>query len=89
MPSETLIPFEQLKPGDRVKVTQRVKVGRKIWATSVAGVVERTERRREGLNVCRSFDDKAFADVIVLNKEGPVAEQTTIALDEWTHVERA
>ncbi|MGQ0633458.1 MAG: hypothetical protein ACT4QC_02515 [Planctomycetaceae bacterium] len=86
--SATLIPFEQLRPGDRVKVTQRVKVGQRIWTTTVVGTVERTERRREGLNVLRSFDDKAFADLIVLRKDGPFAEETTIALDEWTHVER-
>lgn len=85
----TLIPFEQLKAGDRVKITQRIKVGLKIWTTTVAGTVERTERRREGLHVKRSFDDKAFADLIVLRKEGPVGDETTVTMDEWTQVERA
>lgn len=85
----TLIPFEALKPGARVKITQRIKVGLKIWTTSVTGTVERTERRREGLAVKRNFDDKAFADLVILKKDGPVAEETTIALDEYTHIERA
>jgi hypothetical protein len=84
----TLVPFEQLKPGDHVKITQRVKVGLKIWTTSVAGTVERTERRREGLNVKRSFDDKSFADLIVLRKDGAVPEETTVTLDEYTRIER-
>ena len=85
----TLIPFEQLKAGDRVKITQRVKVGLKVWTTSVAGTVEWIERRREGLHVNRNFDDKAFADLIVLRKDGPAGDETTVTLDEWTQVERA
>ena len=89
MAGSTLIPFEALKAGDRVKITQRVKVGLKIWSTSVTGTVERTERRREGLAVKRNFDDKAFADLILLRKDGPSAEQTTVTLDEFTHIERA
>jgi hypothetical protein len=89
MPAQTVIPFEQLKPGDRVKITQRVKVGMKVWTTTVTGTVERTERRREGLNVLRNFDDKAFADLIVLRKDGSAAEETTVALDEYTRIESA
>ena len=83
-----LIAFESLRPGDHVKITQRVKVGLKTWTTTVAGTVERTERRREGLAVKRSFDDKAFADVIVLKKDGPAGDETTVTMDEYTHVER-
>jgi len=75
--------------GDHVVITQRIKVGLKVWTTKVTGTVERTERRREGLNVKRSFDDKAWADLIVLKKDGAVGEETTVTLDEWTHVERA
>lgn len=85
----TLIPFEALRPGDHIKITQRIKVGLKVWTTSVTGSVERIERRREGLAVKRNYDDKAFADLIVLKKEGPVAEETTVALDEYTQIERA
>jgi hypothetical protein len=88
MPTATLVPFEQLKPGDRILVTQRVKVGLKIWTTKVAGTVERIERRREGLHVKRNFDDKAFADLIVLRKDGPAGDETTVALDEYTQIER-
>jgi hypothetical protein len=87
--ASTLLPFETLKPGDHVKITQRIKVGLKIWTTTVTGTVERTERRREGLAVQRSFDDKAFADLILLKKDGLAGEETTIAMDEFTHVERA
>lgn len=82
------VPFESLRPGDHVRITQRVKVGLKVWTTTVTGTVERTERRREGLNVQRNFDDKAFADLILLKKDGPVPEETTVALDEFTRVER-
>ena len=89
MSTSTLIAFEDLRPGDHVKITQRIKVGLKIWTTTVAGTVERTERRREGLAVKRNFDDKAYADLILLKKDGPVAgEETTVAMDEFTHVER-
>jgi hypothetical protein len=84
----TLVPFEQLKPGDHVKVTQRIKVGLKIWTTCVTGTVERTDRRREGLNVKRSFDDKAFADLVILRKDGEAPEETTVTLDEYTRIER-
>jgi hypothetical protein len=87
--ASALLPFETLKPGDHVKITQRIKVGLKIWTTTVTGTVEWTERRREGLAVQRSFDDKAFADLIVLKKDGPAGEQTTVALDEYTRIERA
>jgi len=82
------VPFEALRPGDHVKITQRLKVGLKIWTTSVTGCVERIERRREGLAVKRNFDDKAFADLVVLKKDGAVGEETTVAFDEFTHVER-
>ena len=82
------IPFESLKPGDHVKITQRVKVGLKIWSTTVTGKVERTERRREGLAVKRNFDDKTFADLILLRIDGPAGEETTVAMDEYTQVER-
>lgn len=84
-----LVPFEALRPGDHVKITQRVKVGLKVWTTAVVGTIERTERRREGLAVKRNFDDKAFADVIVLKKDGSPGEETTVVMDEYTHVERA
>ena len=89
MAATTLIAFEELRAGDPVQITQRIKVGLKIWTTTVIGTVERTERRREGLAVKRNFDDKAFADLILLKKDGPVAgEETTVALDEFTHIER-
>jgi hypothetical protein len=87
--TSTLIPFESLRPGDHVRITQRIKVGLKVWTTSVTGSVERIERRREGLAVKRNFDDKAFADLVVLKKDGTVAEETTVALDEYTQIERA
>ncbi len=88
MPPQLHVPFEDLRAGDRVQITQRVKVGMKIWQTVVTGTVERTERRRNGLHVKRNFDDKAFADVLVLKKDGPAGDETTIAFDEYTHVER-
>jgi hypothetical protein len=89
MATSTLIPFESLRPGDHVKITQRIKVGLKIWQTTVTGTVERSERRRNGVDVKRNFDDKAFTDVILLKKDGDVGEETTVAMDEYTHIERA
>ena len=89
MTSSTLVPFESLRPGDHVKITQRVKVGLKVWTTSVTGTVERAERRREGLAIRRNFDDKAFADMVILKKDGVVPEETAVALDEYTQIERA
>ncbi len=86
--STSYIAFEALCAGDHVKITQRIKVGLKIWTTSVAGTVERTERRREGLDVKRNFDDKAFADLILLKKDGSAGEETTVVLDEYTQIER-
>jgi hypothetical protein len=89
MSTTTLIAFEDVRPGDHVKITQRIKVGLKIWTTDVSGTVVRTERRREGLAVKRNFDDKVFSDLILLKKDGPVAgEETTVTLDEFTHIER-
>jgi hypothetical protein len=83
-----LIRYEELRAGDHVQITQRVKVGQRAWTTTVSGVVLGIERRREGLGVERNFDDKAFADLIILRKDGPVAEETTLALDEYTQIER-
>ena len=85
----TLLPFESLRSGDHVKITQRIKVGLTVWQTTVTGTVERAERRRNGLAVKRNFDDKAFTDVILLKKDGEAGEETTVAMDEYTHVERA
>jgi hypothetical protein len=89
MATASLIAFESLRPGDHVKITQRIKVGLKIWQTTVTGTVERAERRRNGIDVKRNFDDKAFTDVILLKKDGEVGEETTVAMDEYTHIERA
>jgi hypothetical protein len=88
MPASMVIAFEDVRPGDHVKITQRIKVGLKVWTTTVTGTVERTERRREGLAVKRNFDDQAYADLILLKKDGPAGEETTVAMDEFTHVER-
>lgn len=88
MATASLIPFEALRPGDHVRITQRIKVGLRVWQTTVTGTVERAERRRNGLAVKRNFDDKAFTDFIVLKKDGDVDEETTVAMDEYTHIER-
>ena len=88
MANSVLVPFEELRTGDHIRITQRIKVGLKIWSTVVSGVVERTERRRNGLHVKRSPDDKAFTDMILLRKDGDAAVETTVALDEYTHIER-
>jgi hypothetical protein len=89
MTGNPLVRFEDLAQGDHVTVTQRVKVGKQVWTTSVTGTVERTERRRAGLNVRRNFDDRAFSDLIVLRKDGTPGEETSVTLDEYTRIERA
>jgi len=85
--TENQLHFEALRTNDHIKVTRRIKVGMKIWYTSTSGRVLRTERRRNGLHVDRSGDDKAFQDVIVLLKDGTPTEETTIAMDEFTVLE--
>ena len=83
------IRFEDLKAGDRIRITHRVKVGFKIWNTTTIGTVIRTDRIRNGLHVKRADDDKAFADVVFLSKDGPTPEETTVTLDEFTTIEPA
>lgn len=89
MSSSTMIRYEDLRPGDRIRVTRRVKVGQKTWVSTVTGTVESTERRRNGLHVDRSQDDKAFQDIILLRKEGAAEEESTLSMDEFTVIERA
>ena len=84
---QTQLRFESLRPNDHIKVTRRIKVGMKIWYTSTSGRVIRTDRRRNGLHVDRSTDDKAFQDIILMLKDGTPTEETTIAMDEFTVVE--
>lgn len=79
--------FETLRPNDHIKVTRRIKVGMKIWYTSVCGRVIRTDRRRNGLHVDRSNDDKAFQDIILMYRDGTPGEETTVSMDEFTVLE--
>jgi len=78
--------FDELKPGDRVEVEHTVTVGARTWATTTAGVVVRTERRRHGLHFQRSFDDKVFSDLIVL--ELPDGQLNAVTLDEFSAIRR-
>lgn len=80
--------YEDLCPGDHIRVTRRVKVGLKYWESQVVGTVISTERRRNGLHVDRSYDDKAFQDIILLKKDGPAPEESTLSMDEFTVIER-
>jgi len=80
--------YEDLRPGDRIRITRRVKVGLKKWESTLSGTVINTERRRNGLHVDRSNDDKAFQDTILLTKDGSTPEQTTVSMDEFTVIER-
>lgn len=86
--TQNALAFEALVVNDHIQITQRIKVGLKIWFTTVSGRVIRTERRRNGLHVDRSRDDKAFQDLIVLLKDGTPSEETTVTLDEFTKLER-
>ena len=79
--------FESLQPNDHIQVKHRMKVGLKIWYQTTTGRVLKTERRRNGLHVDRSRDDKAFQDVILLLKDGNPPEETTLTMDEFTVLE--
>jgi hypothetical protein len=79
--------FLALKPGDRVEIAHCVTVGSSAaWDTRTAGTVVRTERRRQGLHFRRNFDDKVFADSIVLARDD--GELTTVTLDEFSQLRR-
>lgn len=79
---ETLRVFETLQPGDRVELRHEVKVGFRGWQTTTMGTVVGADRRRHGLHYQRNFDDKAFSDVIILQRED--GELTTVTLDEFS-----
>ena len=79
--------FMSLRPGDRIEVVHEVKVGSsKTWTTKTIGTVVNTERRRQGLHVRRNFDDKVFADTIVLKRDD--GELTSVTMDEFTELRR-
>jgi hypothetical protein len=78
--------FNELKPGDRVEVEHEVKVGLTRWPAVTRGTVVRTERRRQGLHYRRNFDDKVFADSLVLRLED--GSLTTATMDEFTILRR-
>jgi hypothetical protein len=78
--------FSLLKPGDRVEIEHQVKVGMQTWTTTTRGTVVRTERRRHGLHYRRNWDDKAFSDVILLQRDD--GELSTATLDEFTTLRR-
>jgi len=75
-----------LKAGDRIEVLHEVKVGLKVWTTTTTGIVDRVERRRQGLHFRRNNDDKAFADLIVLKL--PDSSLTTVTIDEFSRIRK-
>jgi hypothetical protein len=79
---QTLDVFATLTAGDRIALEHEVKVGFRSWQTTTTGTVIKTERRQLGLHYQRSVDDKAFADLIVLERED--GERTTVTLDEFS-----
>jgi hypothetical protein len=83
---ETRQSFAALKPGDRIEVAHVVTIGPQTWTTKSVGTVVQTERGRHGLHFRRNFDDKVFSDFILLRR--PDGELTTVALDEFTTLQR-
>jgi ribosomal protein L34 len=83
---QTLRVFEQLHPGDMVRLRHEIKVGFRSWQATTEGKVVHVERRRHGLHYQRNFDDKAFSDVLVLQR--PDGELTTVTLDEFSVLEK-
>lgn len=79
--------FDELKPGDRIEVEHTVTVGQDSWTATSTGSVVRTERRRHGLHMRRSHDDKVFSDVILL--ELADGELTAVTMDEFTILRQA
>ncbi len=82
--SQVRAQFDELKVGDRVEIEHLVTVGQQSWTTKTCGTVVRTERCRHGLHVQRSFDDKVFSDVVLL--ERPDGELTAVTIDEFTTI---
>ena len=83
---ETLNTFARLQPGDWIELIHHVKVGFRSWPTTTVGQVVRAERRRHGLHYRRNFDDKAFSDVIVIERDD--GELTTVSLDEFSQLRK-
>ena len=83
---ETLGTFERLQPGDRVELIHQVKVGFRTWPTTTIGTIVKAERRRHGLHYSRNFDDKAFSDVMVIQRDD--GELTTVTLDEFSRLRK-
>ncbi|MCA9263001.1 MAG: hypothetical protein KDA60_04110 [Planctomycetales bacterium] len=84
-PEATLKVFSSLQPGDQVELKHQVKVGFRTWETTTVGRVVKAERRRQGLHRQRNFDDKAFSDIIVLERDGV---HTTVTLDEYSQLRK-
>ncbi|MCA9184118.1 MAG: hypothetical protein R3E01_17960 [Pirellulaceae bacterium] len=74
--------FTSLQPGDLVELKHQVKVGFRSWETITVGRVVEARRRRHGLHHQRNHDDKAYSDIIVLQR--PDGELTTVTLDEFS-----
>ncbi len=83
---DTLRVFHDLKPGDRIELVQEIRVGFRQWNSTTTGTVVRIDRRRDSLHFRRNFDDKVFADLIVLKRDS--GELTTVALDEFCELRR-
>ena len=79
--------YESLQPGDRVEVIHGVTVGSSAaWTTTTVGKVLRSERRRHGLHVRRSGDDKVYSDVLILARDD--GELPTVTIDEDPRLRR-
>ncbi len=74
--------FTELQPGDKVEVEHELSVGQKRWTTTMIGTVDKTERRRCGLNHRRSADDNVCSDVIMMTGDDDAT--TTVTIDEFT-----
>ncbi len=83
---KTLAVFQQLRAGDKIEVKHAVKVGFNTWTATTTGSVVKCERRRHGLHYDRNFDDKAFSDLIVVQRDD--GELTTVTLDEFTELKK-
>ena len=83
---DTLRIFGQLQSGDLVEVKHEVTVGLRTWDTTTVGRVVAAERRRHGLHHRRNYDDKAFSDVVILQRVD--GELTTVTLDEFSELRK-
>jgi hypothetical protein len=92
LPSRTLRPgvadlLKSLAAGDMLKVTQTVRVGAKKWEAVATGSFRGVNYLATGVTTDRVPEDDIVVPTVHFTK--PNGELASVALDEYTRVERA